>query len=913
MAILRSPGVVVREKDLTNGRADISDGNIAGFASPFTKGVIGSAVTISSEAELIAQFGEPVAANAEYWLSATNYLSYGGTLSVVRVDDQVLKNSVARVGNSVTAIAVGNPSTNGKYVSSPSVQITGGGGSGAEAVANIDANGRVFEIVITDPGSGYSSAPDVTVAPVGTTATLSATQGQTAQATATVANIDNGALTGTLVIDAPGSGYSAIPTVTVQGGGGNPTGVVANVTLVNGQVTAISISGGTDYNSPPDIIISDPTGLEVGVLSPGSNYDPLQTYNVTVSGGIFNTQFSGTLVVNQSGIVTGITVNNFGDYTNFASLDPVAPQPGITATASATVSADPIKIDNVDVYNASYTGNTSGWLYASKTAGAWGNALRVCSVDNGPRQSLYLSTNSPSTVSSITVGQFVTSGSKKGKVIDVSTGLNSEVIVHVIILDSTNNDAYLPNPDNTQLFAAADSVTIGVTANNTVASVDDGGEWYLNKEIYAGSGIRWNSIAPRPLATADAESFYGSSDVRDAVHVAVVDENGTITGAKNTILEVFTYGSKANNARGPEGGVNFYKTKISSASSYIYVGDTEFEYQTKTSEFEPVGASSHSLNGGSDYTSLSNGLYDINISAINDAYTVFENLETTSVDYLIMGPGLPGESDTRSKLAHIAGIAARRKDCIAFGSPYKGNIISSSGTTLNNNDIVKNIKQFFAPIGSNSYLVFDCNYKYVYDRWNDVYRYIPCNTDVAGLVADTTIRNEPWFSPAGFSRGGIRNVAKLAWNPSKVDRDELYANRINPIAIFPGQGAVLFGDKTALSNPSAFDRINVRKLFLVVEKAIEEAAKAQLFEINDETTRSVFRSIVDPFLRDVQARRGVYDYLVVCDETNNTSNVIDNNEFVAEIFIQPARSINFINLTFTATRTGIEFSEVIAR
>ena len=223
------------------------------------------------------------------------------------------------------------------------------------------------------------------------------------------------------------------------------------------------------------------------------------------------------------------------------------------------------------------------------------------------------------------------------------------------------------------------------------------------------------------------------------------------------------------------------------------------------------------------------------------------------------------------------------------------------------------LKAFFKDIASTSYLVLDSNYKYVYDRWNDVYRYIACNSDVAGLVADSALTSEAWFSPAGFTRGGIRGAAKLAWSPNKVDRDELYANRINPIASFPGQGPVLFGDKTALATPSAFDRINVRRLFLVLERAIENAAKAQLFELNDETTRNSFKAIVEPFLRDVQSRRGLYDYLLVCDGTNNTSAVIDRNEFVADIYIQPARSINFITLTFTATRTGISFSEAIAK
>ena len=371
--------------------------------------------------------------------------------------------------------------------------------------------------------------------------------------------------------------------------------------------------------------------------------------------------------------------------------------------------------------------------------------------------------------------------------------------------------------------------------------------------------------------------------------------------------------SKAYNARGPQGGSNYYKKIVSESSEYVYVGDTAYSYLSRTEDFEPAGSKSYSLTNGADYASLSGGEFDISVGDLTAGYALFTDTDNITLDYLIMGPGMESEADSRAKLTYIAGIAAARKDCIAFGSPHKGNIISASGTALSNADITKNIKSFFSPVGSNSYLVLDGNYKYVYDRYNDTYRYIPCNTDVAGLVADTAISNEPWFSPAGFSRGGIRNLAKLAWTPGKSDRDELYANRVNPIATFPGQGAVLFGDKTALANPSAFDRINVRKLFLVVEKAIEQAAQAQLFEINDETTRNIFKSITEPFLRDVQARRGITDFLVVCDETNNTPLVVDNNEFVAEIYIQPARSINFITLTFTATRTGISFDEIIGR
>ena len=917
MAQLRSPGVVIKEKDLTNGRASIATANVAAFVGPFPKGELGSPVTIDSEAELIATFGEPNQYNADYVLSAINYLNYGGTLSVIRSDDDDLKNSVARVGNAVSAVTVSNASTNGKYTTAPGVTFDAppAGGTTAQGTATIDANGKVTNIVVTQAGNGYQSAPGVTVDPVGATGIGNAVQGTTATATADSSNLDgSGGLTGSLTITDGGSGYSSSPTVTISGGSGDPATVTATPVIVDGEIQSITVTGGTGYATAPTITIADPTGLEVSITSGGTNYDPTATYNVNVNGGTAGTAFSGTLVISGAGIITGITVSQFGNYSNFSGLTVVIPAPGVTATAVATISADPIKIANSEVYDASYAGNTSGWIYAGKTAGSWANGLKVCTVDYGPQQSLTLTGGSPATTANISVGEFVTVGSKKGEIIDITENSTGQVVVHVVILDTANSDTYVNNPSMGQMFAAADSVTIGTSGTSVVESVDNGQIWYDNAPLYAGSNLKWSSVAARPKATADAAEFYGSGRVWDAIHVAVVDVDGTVSGSKDSVIEQFTYLSKATDGKGAQGGANFYKKIVSAASKFVYVGDSIFEYQTKTSSlgFKPKGSTDYSLANGVNYSTGANE-YIVTVGDLNAAYDLFRDTENITIDYILMGPCGLTENDTKSKLNNIASIAAERKDCMAFGSAHKTNIIAGDGNVSSNAVITKNLKSFFSDVSSNSYLVLDGNYKYVYDRWNDVYKYIPCNTDIAGLVADTAIRNEPWFSPAGFSRGGIRNLAKLAWNPSKSDRDELYSNRINPIVSFPGQGAVLFGDKTALSTPSAFDRINVRKLFLTVERAIEEAAKAQLFEINDEVTRGVFRAIVEPFLRDVQSRRGITDFLVVCDETNNTPTVIDANEFLAEIYIQPARSINFITLTFTATRTGIDFSEVIAR
>ena len=912
MATLRSPGVVVKELDLTNGRAEIGINNIAGFAAPFTKGELGSPVTISSEAGLIEAFGEPVANNSEYFLSATNYLNYGGTLSVTRVNTDQLKNAVSRLGQSVSSVTINNPTTNGKYVSAPSVSFSGGGGTNAAGTAVLDAKGKVSQVVITNSGSGYTSPPTVTFGDVGVTGQATVAQGTTAEASASLANVSAGALTGNLTITNGGSGYSSNPVVSISGGGGSSAGVTVTPTITDGVITAIAVSGGSGYSSAPSISIAAPTGLEITLVSGGTNYDPTATYNVSVTGGAANTGFAATADVSVSGVITGFTVTNFGDYTNYSGISPTIPVPGTTAVGTAVISADPIKIENSEVYDAQYNDNTTGWLFAAKTAGAWGNGLRVCIVDNGPRQSIAL-TSGDTAIGNVSVGDYVVSGSKKGKVIDytmVTSGGVTTHYVHVVIVDNTTN-AYLENPTTGQLFAAADSLTIGANSG-TAASVDDGSIWWQYAKLYSGSNLYWNSVAARPVNTADGEAYTGDAYGRDAVHIAIVDEDGSISGSKDNIIESFTYLSKASDGRGPQGGLNYYKNVLADGSAYIYAGDTIYETNTRTQDFEPVGSKDFDLGAGADYTALASGAWDLSSSDFNTAYDEFREIDSINLEYLIMGPGLATETATKEKLNYIAGIAAERKDCMAFGSPHKGNIIATTGLPLANKDIVKNVKSFYNGVSSSSYLVLDCNYKYVYDRWNQKYCYIPCNSDVAGLVADTAIRQEPWFSPAGFSRGAIRNLAKLAWNPSKTDRDELYANRVNPISTFPGQGAVLFGDKTALSTPSAFDRINVRRLFIVVEKAIEEAAKAQLFELNDEITRNVFKGIIEPFLRNIQSRRGITDFLVVCDGSNNTSAVIDNNEFVADIYIQPTRSINFITLTFVATRTGISFSEVVA-
>jgi phage tail sheath protein FI len=390
----------------------------------------------------------------------------------------------------------------------------------------------------------------------------------------------------------------------------------------------------------------------------------------------------------------------------------------------------------------------------------------------------------------------------------------------------------------------------------------------------------------------------------DELHIVVIDTTGKISGTANTVLESFAFVSKASDAKNTDGTTNYYKEVINSKSkwvwwlghpssgtnwgqttNFIFVNDAEKQYdRLNTTDFV--------LSGGLDSAPTAGN--------INSSYDSFDNPDSVDVSLIMTGATT---ADTIPD--YLIAMAENRKDVLVFLSPEQSDCVNNSGNEVND------IKSLRNTITSSSFAVMDSGWKYQYDKYNDVYRWIPLNGDIAGLCARTDIERDPWFSPAGFNRGQIKNVVKLAWNPTKAERDELYKLGINPVVTFPGEGTVLYGDKTLLSRPSAFDRINVRRLFIVLEKAIARAARSSIFEFNDEFTRAQFVNLVEPFLRDVQGRRGIYDYRVVCDTTNNTSEVIDRNEFVGDIYIKPARSINFIQLNFVAVRTGVSFNEVV--
>ena len=427
---------------------------------------------------------------------------------------------------------------------------------------------------------------------------------------------------------------------------------------------------------------------------------------------------------------------------------------------------------------------------------------------------------------------------------------------------------------------------------------------------------RFSDLFDGPPGTSAWATANGRGE-EDELHVAVYDTTGDLTGydvdvagqRTSAIIEVFAAMSKNTKAKSPQGDNNYYPDVIFRKSQFIYWTDHVSagsnwgtDVATGTDYTLVSGVTVDTLTGGTDDYSVTAGELEL-------AYDKFEDTENLDVNLVLGGPS-SGVADTVTGMdTHVTMITAlceTRRDCVGFVSPYRAATVGGTSNVT----MTKNVKDGFDACPSSSYMVFDSGYKYMYDKYNDVYRYVPLNGDTAGLCAHTDTVADPWFSPAGYSRGNVRGAIKLSYNPLKPDRDILYKSRINPVVNFPGQGVVLFGDKTAQTKPSAFDRINVRRLFLVLEKAIATAAKYQLFEFNDEFTRAQFRNQVEPFLRDVQGRRGITDFSVKCDATNNTGEVIDRNEFVGDIYIKPARSINFISLNFIAVRTGVSFSEV---
>jgi len=417
----------------------------------------------------------------------------------------------------------------------------------------------------------------------------------------------------------------------------------------------------------------------------------------------------------------------------------------------------------------------------------------------------------------------------------------------------------------------------------------------------------FNAVNGAPGISDYVNTRTSNTAIKDQVHIVIVDELGGFSGIPGQILETWPNLSRATDAKGEQGGSIYYKDVMNINSRYVWAATDYLGSSATTNQFPapsvttPVFFNFNNGNDGADESTTS-------ISALATAYDVFASAESIDISLVLAGKAT-ASSGSGEVLPNylIDNIAESRRDCVVFISPPLSAVVGVPGFEQSNIVAYRNL------LRSSSYAVIDSGYKYQYDKYNDVYRWVPMNGDIAGLCVRTDNTRDPWYSPAGFNRGNIKNVVKLAFNPNQANRDQLYKNGVNPVVNFPGQGTILYGDKTMLAQPSAFDRINVRRLFIVLEKAIATAAKFALFEFNDDFTRAAFRNLVEPYLRDVQGRRGIYDFRVVCDATNNTPEVIDSNQFRGDIYIKPARSINFIQLNFVAVRTGVEFDEIVGK
>jgi hypothetical protein len=881
-----SPGVQVVEKDFTSIVPAVATSTGA-FAGAFQWGPVLDPVRISSENDLVTRFGKPTDANADSFFTAANFLSYTNNLLVVRGDATNARNAVALTTGSVSALDLTNAGSS--FSTAPTVTLSApnaDGGTQATATAQI-VGGGVTGITLSAAGSGYTGVPSVNIVPAagdtGTSAAATAVLSGAGVTGTTVSAGGSGYTTATVTFSAPqvaggvtatgtvvlsprgvatitvtegGAGYTVAPTITFTGGGGS--GATATATVEDGEITEITIdTAGTGYTSAPTVVITPDAGDTI--TTPATATSVLATTSIA----------SIAIGDAGSGYTSAPTVTFSGDGT------------GATATAAIGTST----LTGITITNAG-----SGYRVAPTVTlvggGGTGATIGEVTVATSAIQTLTITNpgSGYSTAPTVTFTGGGGSGATATAAITVGTGVK---INNLQDYQTTyENGAGLVGE-----FAAKYPGTLGNSLKISMADSATFSTWDYRAEFDAAPG------------TSDYAAASGGS--ADELHIIILDEDGAWTGTQNAILEKFAFVSKASDAKKSDGSNNYYKSVVNSQSRYVWWMDhpvvttsgTAWGTPAVGSTYKALGAAlSRSLTGAADHMSLTDG-------QLQTAWAIFADDGQYDISLLPLG-----KVSAATATFVINNVAEERLDCVVFVSPQNvtsGDVIIGSGSDATNQMIA-----YRNAMPSTSYAVMDSGYKYQYDRYNDKYRYIPLNGDTAGLCARTDYTNDPWFSPGGLNRGQVKNVVKLAVNPNKTDRDELYKNGINPIVTFPGQGTVLFGDKTMLSKPSAFDRINVRRLFIVLEKAIATAAKFQLFEFNDGFTRAQFKNLVEPFLRDVQGRRGVTEFLVKCDEGNNTGEVIDRNEFVADIFIKPNRSINFITLNFVAARSSVNFNEL---
>lgn len=813
----------------------------------FRWGPIGERVLVDNENILTARFGKPTNFNAETWFTAANFLSYSNRLYISRAGKTTGATPTAFVNSTASA--------------TPSNVFT--------------CNTSALEVGMYVTQASNTAVLNTSLLP--SIVSINATAVVLSQAA-----LVNTSVNTALYFARPDTTYSSVATDT-----SNSSAVVAN--LVNQIVKNENEYDSKDGNFDLDVLYV--------AKYPGAIGNSLRIA-VCDNSNSFNSNVALTDAYIRSEIGASVSTVKFQDATN---------------AAANTIASNISLGDYILVGNA-----TIGQQYLLVTGlTVSGNDSATATFDGSTAAAVNLSSNFITVTNNVLDdGDVVVYANAAGS--SVVGGLSSGSTYYIVDANTSGfKVATSPNGSAVNLTSLSDIAGNHTFTNDTNTLTISHQDPYRLRENYTSTTIEryWEFF--NVVETAPGQSTYqrlnGNTAAQDELHVVVVDDGGSFTGTPGTVLEVFKGVSRATDSKNLDGSTNYYKDVINDSSQYVWwTAD-----RTGASSATAVNLASSTATAPANMTMKfgSDGLDEstATLSIIGAAYDMFASPEDIDISLVLQGKPIGGttvvngETISNHQLANyiIDNICSVRKDCVALISPDKSKVFNNVGREA------ISLKNWRGALRDTSYAVLDSGYKYQYDRYNDIYRWLPLNGDIGGLCARTDQSNDAWWSPAGFNRGQIKNIVKLAWNPRKSERDVLYSNGVNPVVTFPGQGTVLFGDKTLQTKPSAFDRINVRRLFIVLEKAISTAAKFSLFEFNDAFTRAQFKNLVTPYLRNVQGRRGITDFLVVCDDTNNTPQVIDSNQFVGDIYIKPARSINFIQLNFVAVGTGVQFSEVV--
>jgi hypothetical protein len=876
MAFQVSPGINVSEIDLTTTVPALAT-TVGGFGGVFRWGPVGKFVLVDSENTLTNRFGKPTSDNYETFFTAANFLSYGNALYVSRAG---------------TTTGFANSST-----ITPNADVT------------LEANGTALGLTTGLRVHGDGIADDTFVTAVSNSA-ITLSKAATGSTSALISFIANNRVL---------SAYA-----------GNTANVIASSVVVKNTEDFENLNANTSNFVGTEFIAKYPgalgNSLKVSMCDSATQYAETVTFAnaATYGSTTANTYALNNLTSATMSIAVGSNTANVAFVWSSTDYNARVDAAITAGTTAVTVNAYSVSANVVTANGHGFTVGTPEAVFIIEP-----NAPETYHIGGLDTRTQYF-------VSAINTNTFTVSTTSGGANLAITAATAANAAANssaVVFKKSVNTAAFGLSLEQARLAVTAvrDKLTVGdfVEVGNTtigkqnmkVASkgnqADDGTNIFFNigfdstwnkSTNFSGTSLtrQWEYFNVVESAPGVSSSMTNAGrTVADEVSVVVVDEDGLISGTPGQVLEIYQNLSRATDAKKDDGTTNYYKTAINDFSRWIWA--TKDRAGAASATLADLADSTNTTPYTKSFVRGADGATegDVSMAALGAAYDLFADASTVDISLLLQGKAT-GANDVQLANYLIDNIAEVRKDCVVFVSPAYSDVVGVN----TENAQAQNIVDFRRLLRNTSYAFLDSGYKYQYDKYADMYRYVPLNGDIAGLTARSDSLRDPWFSPAGFTRGQIRNLVKLAFSPGKNDRDLLYKNDVNPVVTFPGQGTVLYGDKTLLGRSSAFDRINVRRLFIVLEKAIATASNSTLFEFNDEFTRSQFVNLVEPYLRDVQGRRGIFDFRVVCDETNNTAEVIDSNRFVGDIYIKPAKSINFIQLNFVAVRSGVEFNEI---